>query len=173
MNKKIIIVFIIFFVTITLLALYPTGIILDKGKSDEETLISKALSSKKLSLFSLNLERNVYNEINGKKVDYKLLNVHFLSTSELLSQKNTKFYKLIVLINEDRAIVTAIYFKSGMVYTFDYIKENSKWKEIHHEWGRAKLEPSKPYYIYLENMRLTDKIYKNYNKNLIPRDSLK
>ena len=164
---------IILFLIIIGLILFPVGMRLDNGTSDEEILISKAVSSKKISLFSLSLNRDVFNEINNKKVNYKLLNVRFVSTRELLSQKNTKFYKLIVLVNGDKAKVAVIYFKSGMVYTFYYVKENGNWKETHHEWGRAKLEPSKPYYIYLENMRLTDKNYKNYNKNFIPRDSLK
>lgn len=165
--------FIILFLIIIGVILFPIGMRLDNGTSDEEILISKAVSSKKISLFSLSLNRDVFNEINNKKVNYKLLNVRFVSTRELLSQKNTKFYKLIVLVNGDKAKVAVIYFKSGIVYTFYYVKENGNWKETHHEWGRAKLEPSKPYYIYLENMRLTDKNYKNYNKNFIPRDSLK
>lgn len=164
---------IILFLIIIGVILFPIGMRLDNGTSDEEILISKALSSKKISLFSLNLNRDVFNEINNKKVNYNLLNVRFLSANELLSQKNTKFYKLTVFVNGDRAKVTVTYFKSGMVYIFNYIKESGNWKETHHEWGRVKLEPSKPYYIYLENMRLTDKNYKNYNKNLIPRDSLK
>ena len=73
----------------------------------------------------------------------------------------------------DNASITINNYKSGMMYHFDYIKRNGKWKETASDYGKVKFEPSKPYYIYLENMRKTNSTYKNYDIKLIPRDSLK
>lgn len=171
MKKKTI--FIITIVLILLIISFPTAMVIDNNKTEEEILISKALSSKKMSLLTFSLKRNVLNEVNGKKINYKLLNINFLSNKELLSRKTTNFYSVSVNIKSNKAVVVTSYYKSGLMFIFNYAKRNGKWIETSSEWGRAKFEPSRPYYIYLENMRLTDHNYKNYDIKMIPRDSLK
>ncbi|QIG88667.1 hypothetical protein G6R40_02835 [Chryseobacterium sp. POL2] len=159
--------------SIFIIVLFPTGMRLDNHKSDEEILISKALSSKQISLLTLSLKRNVFNEINGKRVNYDLLNINFLSNTELLNHTTTNFYSASVNIKNNTAVVVINYFKSGLMFIFNYTKRNEKWMETSSEWGITKFEPSKAYYIYLENMRLTNPDYKNYDIRMIPRDSLK
>ena len=170
MLKKI---FLILFTIVFLIILFPTGMILENNKSDEEILISKALSTKKISLFSLSLHRNVFNQIKGKPADYNLFNVDFLSSKKLLEKKITKFYSVDVKIKKNHAVVIISYYRAGILFTFNYKKENEKWVEIKNDWGRVKFEPTKAYFIYLENMRLSDTKYKNYNIKMIPRDSLR
>ena len=153
--------------------LYPTGFILEKKNDDVQQLLSTSFSSKKMSLFSLSLNRIVFNKVNGKQINYKLVNIVFLSSNELLQKRITNFYSADVKIKNNNAIVIISYYKSGILYIFNYNKENGKWKEVSNEFGKVKFEPSKPFYIYVENMRLTNPNYKNYDIRLIPRDSLK
>lgn len=160
-------------IIILLIIFFPTGLILDKKTNDIEQLLSKSLSSKKMSLLSASTKRIVYNEINGKKINYELLNVKFLSAEYLLNNKITNFYSASIKIKNNNAKVLISNYRLGIMYSFNYKKENNKWIERSSDWGRVKFEPSKPFYIYLENMRLTNPNYKNYNIKLIPRDSLK
>jgi hypothetical protein len=156
------------------LFLYPTALNLNINKTDDtEILISKSLSSKKISLFSSNLHRNVFNEINGKIINYNLLGVTFLSTQELLKRKKDNFHSISIKFNQNKATVTITYFKAGIEYLFEYEKKNNTWKEIKSEWGRVKLGPSKPYYIYWEIVRHIDPNYMDFKAFNIPKDSLK
>lgn len=171
MKKRIIVI--IALVCLGLIS-YPTALNLNFNTVDDiEVLLSKSLSSKKMSLFSLNLHRNVFNEINGKTVNYDLLGVNFLSAKELLKTENNKFHAVRIKLNDNRAVVTIIYFKAGIQYLFEYKKENNIWKEVKSEWGRVKLEPSKPYYIYWEIVRRVNPNYMDFKSFGIPKDSLK
>lgn len=173
MTKKIKIIAVILLLIIMSVVSFPIGLVLGNKNDDIEELLSKSLSSKKMSLLSLSLKRNVFNEVNDKSVNYKLLNVSFFSVNDLLSNKITDFYSASIKIKGNNAKVVISYYKSGLMFIFSYTKRNDKWMEIYSDWGRVKFEPSKPYYIYLENMRLTNPDYKNYDIRMIPRDSLK
>ncbi len=154
--------------------LYPSALNLGNSKpSDLEILISKSLSSKKISLNTLNLHRLIFNEINGVKVNYNLLGVKFLSTNELLKNKNDKFLSINIKLQKAKAIVIISYFKGGISYTFHYKKKEETWIETKSEWGLVKFEPSKPYYIYWEIIRLNNPNYMDFNAFGIPKDSLK
>lgn len=172
MIKKIIIIVGIIFVGIYL---YPSALYLDNNNkpTDIEILLSKSLSSKKISLNTLNLHRVIFNEINGVKVNYNLLGVKFLSTKELLKNKNDEFLSVNIKNQKFRAIVQISYFKSGISYSFHYKKKGETWVETKSEWGLVKFEPSKPYYIYWEIIRLTNPDYMDFNAFGIPKDSIK
>lgn len=169
----------IFYGVLILLAcifLYPTAMNLNFDKKDDtEILLGKAFSSKKMSLFSLSLNRCVFNEISNKKVNFNLLGVKFLSTQELLKSKNDKFYSVSMSISPkgDKASVGVQYYKASISYHFHYEKKNGSWQETDSDWGMAKFAESKPYYIYWEIVRLTDPDYMDFNAFKIPKDSLK
>jgi|GEM_PF-1967547 hypothetical protein len=153
---------------------YPTALNLNFNEKDDiEILLSKSLSSKKISLNTLNLHRVIFNEINGVKVNYNLLGVKFLSTNELLKNKNDKFLSINIKLQKVKATVKISYFKAGISYTFHYKKKGETWIETNSEWGFVKFEPSKPYYIYWEIIRLTNPNYMDFNTFGIPKDSLK
>lgn len=154
--------------------LYPTGINLSNTEpSDLEMVISKSLSSKKISLNTFSLNRLAFNEVNGIKVNYDLLGVKFLSTKELLQNKNDEFLSINAKLQKAKAVVIISYFKTGVCYTFHYKKMGETWIETKSEWGLVKFEPSKPYYIYWEIVRQKNPNYMNFNAFNIPRDSLK
>jgi len=154
--------------------LYPTALDLNYNKAENiKVLLSKSLSSKKISLYTLNLHRDVFNEINGKIVDYNLLGVTFLSTQELLKRKNDKFLSINIKFYRNKATVNINYFKAGISYVSEYEKKEDTWIETNNKWGLVKFEPSKPYYIYWEIIRLTNPSYMNFKSFGIPKDSLK
>jgi hypothetical protein len=156
--------------------LYPTALNLNFNKADDiEILLSKSLSSKKMSLFSLSLNRCIFNEINNKKINYNLLGVKFLSTQELLKSKNDKFHSVSIYINpkKDKASVGIQYYKASILYRFHYEKKNGSWQETESDWGRAKFAESKPYYIYWEIVRRVNPNYMDFKSFGIPKDSLK
>lgn len=171
MIKKIIIIIGIICLSIFL---YPSALNLDQNEtSDIEVLLSKSLSSKKISLNTLNLHRAIFNEINGKKLNYNLLGVKFLSANELLKSKNDKFLSVNIKLQKAKALVIISYFKSGISYSFQFEKKDKTWIETNSEWGFAKFEPSKPYYIYWEIIRLKNPDFMDFNAFHIPKDSLK
>jgi len=173
MKKTLKILLVLLVLSILTLCFFPTAIVFNP-KSDEEEIISKVLSSKKISLFSLSLNRTIYNEINGKQIDYKMFCTQFLSAKKLLKDRNTKFYSIALNIKNDTARVGVSYYKSGMLFRFSYVKKDGKWKEIDSSFGTVKFIPSRPYYIQLENMRVTNPTYyRDFNIETIPRDSLK
>ena len=158
---------------ILFIVLFPTAMLLEQATSTEETLISKALSSKKISFFSKSLERNVYNNINGKPVNYNLLNVDFISGKTLIDRKIEDFYSVSAVINMNTALVNVSHYKTGILYSFSYEKRENLWQEIKSEFGRVKFEPSKPYYIYYKIIKGKYPDYMNWDKFPIPNDSLR
>ena len=171
MRKKIIITIVLLCIG---LFLYPVGLNLNSSKAEDiEVLLSKALSSKKISLFSISLHRDVFNEINGMKVNYSLLGIDFLSTQELLKHKKDNFYSVNIKFHQNKAKVYISNFKNGRSYSFEYEKNGDSWKETNSQWGIAKFEPSKPYYIYWEIVRLNNPNYMDFKSFGIPKDSLK
>jgi len=157
---------------ILFIVLFPTAMPLERAPSTEEILISKALSSKKISLFSKSLRRDVYNNINGKQVEYNLLNVNFFNGKSLIDQEIDDFYSVALIINKEDAVVNISHYRTSMLYVFAYKKTGTKWMEKSNNFGRAKFEPSKAYYIYYEILKRKHPTYMDWSKFPIPIDSL-
>ncbi len=102
-----------------------------------------------------------------------MLGVKFLSANELLKIKNDKFLSVNIKLQKAKALVIISYFKSGISYSFQFEKKDKTWIETNSEWGFAKFEPSKPYYIYWEIIRLKNSDFMDFNAFHIPKDSLK
>lgn len=157
---------------ICLFFLIPIGKCIDGCADSRSILISKVLSSKKVSLMTGTMCKNVYHNINDKNINYDLYGVKFLSATELIKAKNNNFFSVKVEESSGLAKVSLIHYKTSLLFNFTFKKNGEKWEEVSSEWSRGKLEPSKPYYINLEIKRLTDSDYRNYPIELIPRDSL-
>lgn len=153
---------------------YPVAKIENSEPSEKEKIISKALSSIEITLLSRSFNRTIFNEIDNDTVDYKMKGVSFMGSKELIKRGNCDFYSIKTKKYGEIMYVDIYHNASGIAYQYYYIKNTfGNWEEIYSRWGYVKRELDRPKYICLEILRLTDPLYKDYDINMIPRDSIK
>ncbi|AYZ14597.1 hypothetical protein EGY05_22905 [Chryseobacterium arthrosphaerae] len=94
----------------------------------------------------------------------------FLSSKELLDKEDENFYSVKIYEQRNSVWVNILSYKTGKSLKCEYDKSG---KLISKDRIQAKLEPSKPYYIYYEILRRKYPDYMNWRLFPIPKDSLK